>query len=120
MENLIAQEPLTTLEQSVLTALINGLYAEAGFTDVDAHDLTRATGIPTRSIRGILSSLIKKGYIAIEGNNSGYQLIHLLESHYYLHPQWSQEVPQRYWNLNESEQGLTYREIWEKRQTSTL
>ena len=106
METLIAQEPLTTLEQTVLTAFINGLYAEAGFSDVDAHDLTRATGIPTRSIRGILSSLIKKDYIYIDGMDTGYQLIHLMESRYYLHPEWKNDSP--YYNNPERK---TYAEI---------
>ena len=106
METLIAQEPLTTLEQTVLAAFINGLYAEAGFSDVDAHDLTRATGIPTRSIRGILSSLIKKDYIWIDGNDSGYQIIYLCESRYHLHPKWRNDSP--YYNNPEN---LTYAEI---------
>jgi hypothetical protein len=109
MENLITQQPLTELEKTVLTAYIGELYAEPGFSDVDAHDLTRITGIPTRSIRGILSSLIKKDYIWIDRNDSGYQIIHLMEAHYHLHPQWRDEVA--YYNNPEK---LTYAEIHAK------
>ncbi len=91
MANLIAQEPLTTQEQTVLTALIDGLYAEPGFSDVDAHDLTHATGIPTRTIRGVLSSLIKKDYINIDDPGTGYQIIYLNYNKWYLHPEWIEE-----------------------------
>ncbi len=107
MANLIAQEPLTTQEQTVLTALIDGLYAEPGFSDVDAHDLAAATKISTRSIRGVLSSLIKKDYINIDDPGTGYQIVYLNESKYYLHPEWREDVP--YWNNPEKK---TYAELY--------
>jgi sugar-specific transcriptional regulator TrmB len=83
---------LTGLEEQVLTHLINGLYAEAGYSDVDATDITEWSGIPIKSVRGVLSSLVKKGIIHIEGNDSGYQLIYLLEEHWGLHPEWKSEI----------------------------
>ena len=86
-----ATEDLTAMEEKVLSELIHGLYAEPGFSDVDAHDLTRATGIPTRNIRGVLSSLIKKDYINIDDPGTGYQIIYLNDSKWYLHPEWIEE-----------------------------
>jgi hypothetical protein len=98
VESLIAQETsntsLTANEQKVLTSFIKGLYAEPGFSDVDANDLAQWTGISTRSIRGVLSSLVKKGYLNIdEENHAGYVIIYLAESKYYLHPEWRTDSP---------------------------
>ena len=82
---------LTALETQVMESLINGLYAESGFSDVDAHDLAKWTDIPTRTIRGVISSLVKKGIVSIEGNDSGFQIIYLNQDHWYLHPRWKSE-----------------------------
>lgn len=85
---------LTEMEKQVLTALIDGLYAEAGFSDVDAKDLSKATNIPTTSIRGVLSSLVQKKICFIDNakdNGCGYDLVHLTRSYYGLHPRWSKE-----------------------------
>jgi hypothetical protein len=82
---------LTEKETKVLETFIDSLYAEPGFSDVDAYNLSRDTGISTRSIRGVLSSLIQKGIIAIDGNYAGYQIIYLNESYWYLHPEWKSE-----------------------------
>ena len=89
----LQSENLTKLEATVLESLISSLYAEPGFSDVDAHDLARHTKISTRSIRGVLSSLIKKGYITIDDScgNGIYQLIYLNENKWYLHPEWKEE-----------------------------
>jgi hypothetical protein len=111
-ENLIAEEAnkhsLTTLEQTVLTAFINALYAEPGFSDVDAKDLSIVTGISTRSIRGVLSSLVQKGYLNIdEANDAGYVIIYLNESKYYLHPEWRNDGP---WYNNPEKK--TYAELY--------
>jgi len=85
------EKNLTALEEKVLSALIDGLYAEPGFSDVDANDITRDTGIPTRKIRGVLSSLIKKDYINIDDPGTGYQIIYLNYNRWYLHPNWIEE-----------------------------
>jgi|LakMenE18May11ns_1017448.scaffolds.fasta_scaffold9910654_3 hypothetical protein len=87
---------LTDLENKVLESLIHGLYAEPGFSDVDATDLSIATKIPTKSIRGVLSSLVKKGIVTLEETNSygapkQYVIIYLNPSHWYLHPEWKVE-----------------------------
>jgi DNA-binding IscR family transcriptional regulator len=83
---------LTQMEKQVLTSLIDGLYAEAGFSDVDAKDLSKATNIPTKSIRGVISSLVKKGICFVEeGGNGMFELIYLTDSYIGLHPRWAVE-----------------------------
>ena len=91
---------LTQLEQKTLTALIEFLYAEPGFSDVDALDIAQSTGMPTTSIRGVLSSLVKKQIICIEESKNWdivkgrwklaetHQLIYLQPEYWYLHPDW--------------------------------
>lgn len=87
---------LTQLETTVLENIINGLYAEAGFTDVDVNDIKDQTGIDNKILRGVLSSLIKKQIIEIEPTNTygapEYQLIHLRKDYWYLHPEWKNEI----------------------------
>jgi hypothetical protein len=85
---------LTAMETQVMESLIVNLYAEPGFSDVDAKDLSRSTKIPTRSIRGVLSSLVKKGLITIDNScssNRAYELIYLNPGYWYLHPEWKEE-----------------------------
>ena len=93
---------LTQLEAQVLKSLINGLYAEAGFSDVDAKDIAEWINTPIKSVRGALGSLVKKGIVQIEEtDNFGaeqFQIIYLNSNHYYLHPEWKNE---REWNANE-------------------
>ena len=89
---------LTQLEAQVLKSLINGLYAEAGFSDVDAKDIAEWINTPIKSVRGALGSLVKKGIINIEDNGAGFEIIYLNSNHYYLHPEWKNE---REWNENE-------------------
>jgi NDP-sugar pyrophosphorylase family protein len=85
---------LTEMEKQVLTALINALYAEAGFSDVDVNDLSKATNIPNKSIRGVFSSLVQKEICYIdkkEDNGTGYDFVNLKSSYYGLHPRWAKE-----------------------------
>jgi sugar-specific transcriptional regulator TrmB len=86
----------TQLEEQVLTALIENLYAEPGFSDVDATDLAEATGIPTKQIRGVLSSLVKKGVVTLEETDTygapKYVIVYLNRSHWHLHPEWKSEI----------------------------
>jgi hypothetical protein len=97
---------LTKLEQTVLENLISNLYAEPGFSDVDAKDISRETGIPTKSIRGVLSSLVKKEIISLEetdtyGAPEQYVIIYLNPSHWYLHPEWKEEYDsEKYGQIN--------------------
>jgi predicted transcriptional regulator len=89
---------LTQLETQVLKNLIDSLYAEAGFSDVDARDISDNTKVDIKSVRGALGSLVKKGIINIEDNGAGFEIIYLNSNHYYLHPEWKNE---REWNENE-------------------
>ena len=88
----IAALNLTEMETATMESLISFLYAEPGFSDVDAKDLSKDTGIPVNSIRGVLSSLTKKGLIQIDDPGAGYQIVYLMEQFYYLHPTWSNEI----------------------------
>jgi len=88
MENL----DLTVLEQKVLNQFINGLYAEPGFSDMDASDLV-SEGMDIKQVRGVLGSLQKKGIVSIqEPNDGGYKIIDLNEGYWYLHPYWKDQV----------------------------
>ncbi len=86
----------TQLEQTILDSLIGGLYAEPGFSDVDAKDLAEWTGIPTKQVRGVLSSLVKKGVVTLEETDTfgapKWTLIYLNEKFWYLHPEWKNEM----------------------------
>lgn len=83
---------LAALEARVLESLINNLYAEAGYSDVDGHDIAREINVDIKSVRGALSSLVKKQIVGISANDSGYQIIYLSSDYWYLHPQWSKEI----------------------------
>lgn len=92
---------LTALETQVMESFISLLYAESGFSDVDAKDLSHDTKIPTRSIRGVLSSLVQKGIISIDENGAGYQIIYLNPGYWYLHPSWKEEYDEnQYGKIN--------------------
>jgi hypothetical protein len=86
----------TELEEQVLNALIENLYAEPGFSDVDATDLSEWTGIPTKQVRGVLSSLIKKGVVTLDETDTygarNYVIVYLNEAYWYLHPEWKSET----------------------------
>jgi predicted transcriptional regulator of viral defense system len=89
--NTIENLNLTELETKVLTTLIDNLYAEAGFSDVDAKDLSNWTKIDIKSVRGAVGSLVKKGIISIYDNGE-YQIIYLNNGYWDLHPEWKNET----------------------------
>lgn len=78
---------LTEMESQCLQSLIDNLYAEPGFSDVDAKDIAAWTGIPIKSVRGVLSNLVQKGFITIDDPGVGFQIIYLMPDHYNLHSQ---------------------------------
>ena len=89
---------LTEMEAQCMQSLIDGLYAEAGFSDVDAKDIASDTGIPIRSVRGVLANLVKKGLIDIEDNDTGYMIIYLRPEWYNLHSTgWVEDLAQWGW-----------------------
>jgi predicted transcriptional regulator len=86
----------TELEQKVLDSLISQLYAEAGFSDVDANDISRDIKIDNKIVRGALASLVKKGVVDVEETNTfgasqQYSLIYLRQEYWHLHPEWKNE-----------------------------
>lgn len=83
---------LTDLEQKLLTELIGNLYAEEGYSDVDAKDLAHGTKTDIKIVRGALASLVKKGIVSVETfqnwGEQAYQIIYLNEDYWYMHPRW--------------------------------
>ena len=75
---------LTELETKTLNYLRNdGWYNWGGepyFSDVDASDVCRATGISKTSIGGVLGSLSKKGLINVDEDN--YDIIYATAATY--------------------------------------
>jgi hypothetical protein len=86
---------LTELEQTLLTEFIGSLYAEEGFSDVDAKDLAQGTGIDIKIVRGALGSLVKKGIVSVETmqnwGEKAYEIIYLNEDYWYMHPRWGKD-----------------------------
>ena len=88
---------LTEMESQCLQSLINGLYAEAGFSDVDAKDIANVTKIPIKSVRGVLANLVKKGIVEIDDPGCGFQIIYLKPEWYHLHSEeWVEEISHWY------------------------
>jgi DNA-binding transcriptional regulator LsrR (DeoR family) len=84
---------LTELESKTLTTLVDCLYAEPGFSDVDAKDISECLNISTKVIRGALGSLVKKGVVTINTNDSGYDIIDLNTKYWYLvNEEWAEEA----------------------------
>jgi len=65
---------LTEMEKQVLQSLADSMYAEFGFSDVGASDLSGDTKIEMKTIRGVIASLVKKGlvYAYDRSDNYGY------------------------------------------------
>jgi transcription initiation factor IIE alpha subunit len=84
---------LTELETKTLNTFVSCLYAEPGFSDVDANDLSEELGISTKIIRGVLGSLVKKGLVTIDNNGQGYDIIYLNTPYWYLvNENWAEEA----------------------------
>jgi hypothetical protein len=89
----ITELNLTELETKTLTTFVGCLYAEPGFSDVDVKDLSEVTGISTKSIRGALGSLVKKGVVTVNPNDSGYDIIDLNVRYWHLvNESWAEEA----------------------------
>ncbi len=86
------QYNLTEKESIMLSAFINELYAEEGFSDVSPQDLQKASGIARNSYKGVLGSLAKKGILMIMDKRelgSSADIVYLTDNA--LHPTWHQE-----------------------------
>lgn len=56
---------VTELEKKVLEALAESMYAEVGFSDAGLDEVESITKLDTKVIRGVQSSLVKKGLINV-------------------------------------------------------
>lgn len=87
---------ITSKEKLVLDNLIDGLYAEPGFSDIDCNDLAKSCKIPVSSIKGVVGSLFKKGLVYTQQTNTfgapKCELVYLQSLAYCLHPQWKDEA----------------------------
>ena len=86
------QYNLTEKESIMLSAFINELYAEEGYSDVSPQDLQKITGISRNSYKGVLGSLAKKGILMIMDKRdlgSSADIVYLTDNA--LHPTWYQE-----------------------------
>jgi predicted RNA-binding protein (virulence factor B family) len=89
----ISELNLTELESKTLESFVLSLYAEPGFSDVDANDISADLGISTKIIRGALGSLVKKGIVTIDTNDSGYDIIYLNTKYWPLvNESWAEEA----------------------------
>ena len=92
---------LTELESKTLQSFIDHLYAEPGFSDVDVKDIAKDLGIDTKVIRGALGSLVKKGIVQVDTNDSKYDIIYLSPKYWGLvNESWeeaSKEAPFNMW-----------------------
>jgi len=58
-----AIDSMTTMGRKVFVALVRGLYAEPGFSDVDAYDIAEATSYATTSVRTCLQRMGQKDLV---------------------------------------------------------
>lgn len=57
---------VTELEKQVLQALANEMDAEYGFSSAGLPEIVEQTGLSPKVIRGVQSSLIKKGLLSVD------------------------------------------------------
>ena len=92
------QTTFTKKEAEILRALIDNLYAEPGFSDVDAQDLAEVTGLGIQAVGGLLTQLEAKGILFVEelSPRTGHigmdeNLIYLTETGERYHARWAEE-----------------------------
>tara|TARA_B100000497_G_C7337946_1_gene222587 strand:- start:41 stop:421 length:381 start_codon:yes stop_codon:yes gene_type:complete len=86
------QYNLTEKESIMLSAFIEELYAEEGFSDVSPQILQESSGISRASYKGVLGSLAKKGILHVMDKRelgSYNDIVYLTDNA--LHPTWYQE-----------------------------
>ena len=93
MNEQIKELKLTELESKTLDAFVNQLYAEPGYSSTDVGELASITKIKINSIRGVISSLIKKGIIFVAEVGVEHPIVYLKKEFWYLHSQeWKEEA----------------------------
>lgn len=86
---------LTEKEALFIETFTGLLYAEPGFSDVDASDMIRELAdhnLNRNAVAGLISSLTEKGVIHTElgaDNGIDYDIIYLNREE--LHPEWSED-----------------------------
>jgi len=85
-------ENLTAIEETALSAIIEGLSGEIYCSDLEAKEIAVTSRIPMRNLRGVLGSLVKKEYISINTNEMGQEIICLKANKFYLHPVWKESA----------------------------
>jgi hypothetical protein len=86
---------LTSKEALFIETFVGLLYAEPGFSDVDASDMIRELAehdLNSHAVAGLISSLTDKGVIqTLLGRDQGcdYDIIYLNNEE--LHPEWSED-----------------------------
>lgn len=89
--NLIAQLNVTELESLFLTTLIDNLFAEPHFSDIDVSDMANYMNQPKATVKGVLGSLVKKGLVFTEDSGTGFDLIYLQDAYFFLHKEWRED-----------------------------
>ena len=90
---------VTNLEKQVLQALALSMYAEEGFSDAGIEEIEKITQLSSKVIRGVGSSLVKKGLIYIDdqdgeyGNNPRMFIWYLDNSLYGMVNNWRESNP---------------------------
>jgi len=65
---------VTQLEKKVLEALAESMYAEYNYSDAGLEEVINITGLPSKVIRGVVSSLTKKQLVEVDYRESeGYK-----------------------------------------------
>lgn len=77
-------------EMKFLNTLVNLLYAEPGFSDVDISDIAKEMKMRLPEVKGLMGSLVKKGLLE-EPDSNFPGLIYLASCAYNLHERWMRE-----------------------------
>lgn len=78
---------VTKLEKLVLETLASEMYAELGFSDCSFQDLCNKTKLDRKVLRGVVGSLIQKGFMFMDGiivhlNNEAQTIPTIWREHY--------------------------------------
>lgn len=87
-------ESLTEKEKIVLESIVDNLYAEYGFTDIDIDDIEVNTELKPKIARGVIGSLVKKGVINVYEHDANFQkqeFYIITDDFLFLHPEWEAE-----------------------------
>ena len=96
VKNEVVVVELTQKENKVLMNLIDGLYAEAGFSDIDCNDLAKSSKMKVEEVKGVIGSLVKKELVFTEKTSTSgakqYEIVYLAPFAWSLHPIWKDET----------------------------